>query len=178
MRRHFARLVLSACALGASLACGSPAKEASCPQGWMSCKGTCVDLATDPDNCGSCGRACSVANALPACSGGASTVDTCLSGWGDCDDTPANGCETNLRDDLQNCGECANVCALANATDLCVDAHCAIAACATGFADCDHSAVNGCETATATDPANCGACGTVCPAPDAGTASCAASTCQ
>lgn len=34
--------------------------------------------------------------------------------------------------------------------------------CQPGYTDCDQSALNGCETATGADPANCGACGRAC----------------
>jgi hypothetical protein len=39
---------------------------------------------------------------------------------------------------------------------------CAIASCNPGFKDCVNGYTDGCETSTATDPANCGDCGIVC----------------
>jgi hypothetical protein len=35
------------------------AARPSCPSGMRSCRGTCVDTNTDPQNCGRCNRACS-----------------------------------------------------------------------------------------------------------------------
>ena len=45
----------------------------------------------------------------------------------------------------------------------CAGGSCVVAACNAGFSDCDNDAMTGCETATRSDPTNCGACGTVCP---------------
>ena len=46
-----------------------------------------------------------------------------------------------------------------------------------GYADCDgNKRGNGCETATATDPLNCGACNRACPARN-GAATCQNATC-
>jgi hypothetical protein len=45
--------------------------------------------------------------------------------------------------------------------------------CRAGFADCDHDASNGCETALADDPEHCGTCDVVC-----GTAGVAARSCE
>ena len=69
-------------------------------------------------------------------------------------------------------------CALpANGTPTCTSATCGLQ-CNVGFADCDGMASNGCEAATQTDAANCGACGTVCPTgPHATATSCTAGRC-
>jgi len=50
-------------------------------------------------------------------------------------------------------------------------------ACMEGRADCDRSAANGCETATAADPMNCGACGARCGSTATQAATCAAGRC-
>src|SRR5262249_53151993 len=65
--------------------------------------------------------------------------------------------------DPNNCGACGHVCVTPNATPACAMGACAIAQCAKGFADCDHTAASGCETPTESDPANCGGCGARCP---------------
>ncbi|GEM_PF-4512282 len=51
---------------------------------------------------------------------------------------------------------------------------CTVVGCAAGFADCDAMAANGCETATAANAGNCGACGRVCAAGQL----CAGGTCS
>ncbi len=57
------------------------------------CDGACVDLRTDPNNCGGCGRTCVVPNAGAACEDSFCVLDICEEGWGDCDGALANGCE-------------------------------------------------------------------------------------
>ena len=53
----------------------------------------CVDLATDPTNCGACGATCIVPNATAACVEGACAVGACDPGFFDRDGQLANGCE-------------------------------------------------------------------------------------
>ncbi len=50
-------------------------------------------LDTDPLNCGSCGRVCHLANAVPACRDGGCVVAGCLDGFVNLDGQDANGCE-------------------------------------------------------------------------------------
>lgn len=50
-------------------------------------------------------------------------------------------------------------------------------ACRPGRIDCDRNAENGCEIDGATDPLNCGDCGTVCPAAPGMVATCSAGVC-
>ncbi|HRI63216.1 MAG TPA: hypothetical protein PK156_03235 [Polyangium sp.] len=70
-------------------------------------------------------------------------------------------------DDPQfGCGTCAP-CAITNAVAQCAGGSCTIASCLTGFDNCDGNSLNGCETAIGTDAANCGACDTICTAPNA-----------
>lgn len=79
----------------------------------------------------------------------------CTAGFGDCDGTLANGCETAIATDQNNCGGCGAICA--NGT-------CAAGACGCvgGFDDCDADPKNGCETELASSPTSCGACGHDC----------------
>jgi hypothetical protein len=75
--------------------------------------------------------------------------------FGDCCD----GTCRNLHNDVNNCGECGNVCpspAIANAIALCDSGQCTTA-CTAGFTLCG----GGCVP-LATDEANCGACGSAC----------------
>ena len=74
----------------------------------------CVELATDPENCGQCGVSCVVPNAEAGCVAGACAIGTCLSGYADCDGDLFNGCEQTLAP-----GEaCPLVCG-DGATELC-----------------------------------------------------------
>ena len=58
-------------------------------------KGPCVDVQSDPYNCGACGVVCSFANATPRCASGTCARGVCASGWYDLDGDPGNGCEAS-----------------------------------------------------------------------------------
>jgi hypothetical protein len=67
-------------------------------------------------------------------------------------------------------------CALARATPTCVAGACAVASCDSGFADCNGSGADGCET-DLSRPASCGACDVVCPVVANATVACAIGVC-
>lgn len=50
-------------------------------------------LASDPRNCGMCGRTCSFPNAIAPCNSGMCGIGACLPGFVDADGNPTNGCE-------------------------------------------------------------------------------------
>ena len=125
-------------------------------------------------NCGTCGTGCALANANPTCASGTCAVQNCEAGWGNCDGSATNGCETRL-DTLTNCGSCGNGCTLANATETCSSGTCTLTVCDSGFGNCDGGASNGCETAL-TALTNCGGCGVTCNLANA-TESCSTGTC-
>jgi hypothetical protein len=83
----------------------------TCPAGQVACSGTCVDTQSDPSNCGGCGLRCNFPNAIGACASGACHLAGCNPGFADCNGNPADGCETNIRTDNNNCGACGHVCA-------------------------------------------------------------------
>lgn len=96
---------------GAVLACSlrtSPCFE--CFGGETDCSGLCVDLTTDPGNCGACDNECVAANAVAGCSGGSCTIASCNPGFENCDSNPVNGCEVNTSTNPNNCGGCGIVC--------------------------------------------------------------------
>ncbi|MCB9755886.1 MAG: hypothetical protein H6713_38640 [Myxococcales bacterium] len=71
------------------------------------CGVQCVDVASDPENCGQCGVSCVIPNAEAACVAGECAIGECLSGQADCDGDLFNGCEA-----LMGGGEaCPLVCA-------------------------------------------------------------------
>lgn len=152
----------------------------SCTEGYADCDGNAangceVHLKTDVQNCGKCASVCSSAHGSPSCSAGACKL-ACASGYGDCNNSVADGCETNTTADALNCGSCSKTCAPANATGSCVNSACIIASCSSGFGNCDNAYDNGCEINLPTNANFCGSCTTSCN-DDGGAATCASGTC-
>ena len=117
------------CAVGAcsdddirAVAGGAPA--VACPPGFADCdddpgNGCEGALETSVDQCGACGRTCIAGpNAIAVCSAG-DCADVCELGFGDCDGDPANGCERDLRTDLEHCGACSHGCTSACDSGAC-----------------------------------------------------------
>jgi hypothetical protein len=168
--------------------CAGSACQISCDSGFADCDGKpengCEkDVSHDVNNCGGCGVVCTpTQGGTPFCANDQCGERVCPSGWGDCngdptDDPTHDGCETNLRTDVNNCKTCGNLCVVANGVAACTDTQCTVASCNTGFADCTLGYANGCETNTQTDSANCGACGKACTVAG-GTPLCAGGLCQ
>jgi len=149
----------------ASATCsGGNCRIASCNSLWANCDATdsngCETSLQTLTDCGSCGSACTRAHATATCEGGSCHIDTCDGGWGNCDGSDANGCETQLNT-LQNCGRCGTACTRAHATATCSTGSCRISSCDSLWDDCDGTDSNGCETSLETT-SNCGSCGTAC----------------
>ncbi|MHB8872238.1 MAG: hypothetical protein ACYC8T_00995 [Myxococcaceae bacterium] len=199
------------CANGAPQTCiAGDAGVESCDEKDNDCD-TVVDNGFDKQgdvaNCGTCGNACSLPNATPACVGGLCTVASCNPGFWDIDLLPANGCEyacvvTNggveICDGLDNdcnkvvddgfstvtdplnCGTCGRVCNVANghvATYACGAGNCGIATCDVGYADCDQVYTTGCEVNTTSSLTHCSGCNLPCTTPHA-TPTCDQSQCK
>jgi hypothetical protein len=109
-----------------------------------------------PSNCGNLGQAC--------CSGACNMPLTCQADH-TCGCGTLSSCGTSCVDettDPQHCGACGHVCpAGTHQMASCSSSMCSVA-CQTGYADCA-DAGTACATSTASDPANCGACGHACP---------------
>jgi hypothetical protein len=120
----------------------------TCPSGFADCDGNaqngCERAVTTVTDCGACGNACALPNAAPACVNGACAVGACNLGFGDCNGSAADGCETMLTT-LTDCGGCGVPCAKPNGTASCATGTCTLTACNAGFFDCDGNPANGCE---------------------------------
>ena len=51
-----------------------------------------------------------IKNGTGLCDKGKVSVKSCRKGFDDCDKDPANGCETDIYNDRNNCGSCGNYC--------------------------------------------------------------------
>jgi len=140
----------------------------TCASGYGDCDGVAtngceVELDSNAAHCGECGTTCAAANTMGACIHGGCASGVCGTGFGDCDHTPVNGCETDLRSSVDHCGKCSTPCNFANGAGVCVASKCQVTGCDAGFANCDSVAANGCEVDTIHDDLNCGGCGQACP---------------
>ena len=151
------------------LMCGGTCQVENCIGVFADCDGNEIngcesESDIDPANCGKCGVSClSVANGTGACQRSTCVIGSCAAGFANCDNDFSKGCSVVTTTDPNNCGGCGNPCAIPYSINSCVNSVCVSSGCVTGFADCDHSAANGCEVATLGDSANCGGCGMVCP---------------
>jgi hypothetical protein len=99
----------------ASTKCSNCKCEYTCNSGWADCNkdmkdGCEIDVGNDVNNCGACGVACKdVPYATAVCSGSKCEY-TCDQGWANCNGDWADGCETDVNTDVNNCGDCATVC--------------------------------------------------------------------
>lgn len=150
--------------------------EYDCPVYLTPCQNGCVDITSDPNNCGGCKSSCDLPNAIEGCAAQNCTIDSCKEGFGNCNTDTMDGCEVNLTNDVNNCGDCNAVCDLANASPSCLDKKCAISVCDLGFQSCNGDPADGCEINTTNDVNNCDGCGKVCALPHA-TPICLNSTC-
>lgn len=160
------------CGGGRCSAISCDATHADCDGDDSSCE---TDLHTLED-CGACGVACGpFPNASATCAEGRCAA-SCKSGFRDCDNQLANGCEADLRT-AAHCGDCGKSCAYPHALTSCAAGSCTSSGCEAGFGDCNGDlAGDGCEEAL--DSAeHCGACGRACNFAHAA-ASCTNASCQ
>jgi hypothetical protein len=76
--------------------------------GLVDCDGECVDLGSDPWNCGQCDYFCEPDQ---VCERGASNGPICAAGWVHCQ-SERSGPSIDLSTDPNNCGACYNSCPL------------------------------------------------------------------
>ena len=100
----------------AAPACKAGGCSFACNQGFADCDGNpatgCeANTAKDIANCGKCGDPCGATNTLsPATCAASKCVFMCKPAFAHCGMTNASGCETNIMNDMLNCGACGHSC--------------------------------------------------------------------
>ncbi|MFT5357984.1 MAG: alpha-tubulin suppressor-like RCC1 family protein, partial [Polyangiales bacterium] len=137
----------------------------NCEAGEIECEGGCVNIETDPANCGVCGAAdCPTpARATAICETSMCGFE-CEEGRGDCNEMQSDGCEVDTLATVEHCGMCGMACEDMGALWTCNAGTCEIDQCdpVDQFSDCDGIEATGCEVDILNDPMNCGGCGIVC----------------
>ncbi len=136
-----------------------------CENGFANCDGIAAtgcetDTLNDANHCGSCTKVCDAANGTPDCSGGVCGVQ-CNPGWGDCNASVTDGCETDLTSNVHHCGSCSLDClspAPSNVAQArCASSACAIIACNPASYDQNGQFADGCECIDDSVASTCGA---------------------
>jgi Cys-rich repeat protein len=159
---------------GSCGACGN-----LCQAGWSCCNNTCSNPIVDVANCGGCGIVCALPHATPTCVARACAVGSCDPAWADCNGRAQDGCEVEIDNNINDCGQCGHGCSVMHATPNCVNGQCGIDTCISPWADCNGRVTDGCETQVGgSDVTNCGACGLHCSNNNIVTLSCTAGVCD
>jgi len=92
---------------------GTCAEDCLPPKVW--CGSACVDLNTALGHCGECFNACPFQQPprgmVQICQGGECGHFQCSATTADCNNDVGDGCETNITNDVNNCGGCGTQCA-------------------------------------------------------------------
>jgi hypothetical protein len=89
--------------------CGSCGKACLMNEGC--CTGSCQDIKSSLMNCGGCNKLCNPQNVVTQqCTMGVCGFDVCKPLFDNCSGNKADGCETDVSSDKNNCGKCKNVC--------------------------------------------------------------------
>jgi hypothetical protein len=99
---------------GAQLTCHLNRCMLICDSPFGDCDGDpstgCETVLETTANCGGCGQGCTIDNGFPTCARGVCGVAGCRPGFMDCDALSHNGCESQIRQDAENCGGCGRSC--------------------------------------------------------------------
>jgi hypothetical protein len=144
--------------------CGGPVCPA-CSVGKACLVGAdCTSHLCNAGVCAACANACVLPNATAQCLNGACSLVACDAGFADCNALAADGCETHVNSDVNNCGGCGMACSTNHIAPACSAGSCEVGVCTPGYADCNNNRrLDGCEVDLNSDSANCGFCGNVCP---------------
>jgi hypothetical protein len=143
---------------GGTRGCSNGTCVSTCPTGYLTCGGTCVDARSPCSvGTGACRRTGSVvcSGASGGCSvmQGSGSSEVCNGIDDDCDGVVDDGA--------------GNQCPLATraATMVCVAGGCAVGTCQANYANCDGNNANGCETYLLSNSTHCGRCNNNCVSP-------------
>jgi formylglycine-generating enzyme required for sulfatase activity len=117
--------------------------------------GTCSG-ATQPN-----GTSCTVTNGFGTCQSGDCQITTCRAGFANCDGNAANGCETVVDNDPNNCGGCGLSCSASHFLGVCETGYCLLLS-GTSWTYCDTPTRGSRPVNLENDDNNCGACGNQC----------------
>jgi hypothetical protein len=137
---------------GGTATCVGGACKDNCPAGKALCGSECVTLATDSDNCGTCGNDCSTltppTGGSPYTCQAGKCVTSCPTGQTQC----GTKC-VNLTTDNLNCGTCGKTCYgnFACSSGTCSTSQCAYDAC---YVDNQYSSGTHLECCDATENCN------------------------
>ena len=96
---------------GAAGEAGTAGQAGGCNAGEKTCQNTCVSVSDPAYGCSDTGcDPCNLANATAACAGTSCSIESCTTGFADCNGSAADGCEAGLVDDSANCGACGTHC--------------------------------------------------------------------
>jgi hypothetical protein len=113
-------------------------RRCGCPDKKTRCADECVNLHSDPHNCGRCGHACGAGSSCVA--GRCTTTTECQPGQ-----TVCAGVCVDLQSDPQNCGTCGTTCSSYFATSSCVSGTCKIDSCDPNWINCNGNPLDGCN---------------------------------
>jgi hypothetical protein len=146
-------------------------RDACMPTGAETCNGLDDDCdGTIDEGVCTCMPACMLDHATATCVGGVlCDISSCETGWANCDMMRETGCERSTRT-LSDCNACDRPCAFpiglatpVYGTATCADGTCRVQSCSTsGYADCNDSIADGCETNTTNSATHCGRCDNPC----------------
>jgi hypothetical protein len=138
----------------------------ACEEDFLDCdndgeNGCEVDSTSDAQHCGNCSTRCQT----PAGTAANPCVDSvcapeCTAPNQDCDENPANGCESSSNTDEANCGGCGIECGTTNATTTTCTGGACVPSCSPGWGACTNPTA-GCTDSLNT-PQRCGNCATSC----------------
>ncbi len=120
----------------------------ACDTGWDDCNHDPDDACERPLNtladCGACDVACALAHASESCATRTCLVVQCDGGWGNCNPSHEDGCETDLTTTTAHCGSCGHACLNDHGSTSCLGAAC-VPVCDTAYGDCNGQPDDGCE---------------------------------